>query len=120
MAKPTTRQTGDAAEQRACAYLQAQGLHLLMRNYRLPSGEIDLVFRDREHLVFVEVRYRKNPLFGGALASINHQKQRKIIQTALHYIQRYRVTLPVRFDVVAITGTNDIQWLPDAFQPENY
>ena len=112
----TTKQQGDAAEQRACQYLQAQGLHYIMQNYRAPCGEIDLIFRDRQHLVFVEVRYRKSNQYGGALYSIDHRKQHKLVQTANHYIQRYKVRLATRFDVVAITGTNDVQWLPDAFQ----
>lgn len=116
MSTPTTKATGNAAEDLACEFLQARGLHLLMRNYRLRSGEIDLVFRDQEHLVFVEVRYRKSRRFGGALYSIDQRKQQKIIQTAQHYLQRYRVTLPVRFDVVAINGPDDIQWLQHAFE----
>jgi putative endonuclease len=116
MSTKTTKASGDAAENLACDYLQAQGLHLLMRNYRLRSGEIDLVMRDSSHLVFVEVRYRKTQQFGGALYSIDQRKQQKIINTAQHYLQRYRVTLPARFDVVAITGNNDIQWLQNAFE----
>lgn len=117
---PTTKTLGDNAEALACQYLQAKGLHLLKRNYRLRTGEIDLVFRDRGHVVFVEVRYRKNQQFGGALASIDHRKQQKIIHTAHHYIRQYGVTLPVRFDVVAIHGKNDIQWLQHAFEAEEY
>lgn len=111
----TTKDLGDSAEDLACAYLQAQGLHLLMRNYQLRSGEIDLVFRDNTHLVFVEVRYRKSQQFGGALYSIDYRKQQKIIHTAQHYLQRYRVELPCRFDVIAISGKDDIQWLQNAF-----
>ncbi|MEZ5534032.1 MAG: YraN family protein [Thiolinea sp.] len=116
MKTETSKALGDSAEDLACAYLQAQGLHLLMRNYRLRSGEIDLVLRDKTHLVFVEVRYRKTQQFGGALYSIDRRKQQKIINTAQHYLQRYRVTLPVRFDVVAISGKDDIQWLQNAFE----
>ena len=94
MTARTTKDLGDSAENLACDYLLAQGLHLLMRNYRLRSGEIDLVFRDSTHLVFVEVRYRKTQQFGGALYSIDHRKQRKLIRTAQHYLYRYRVELP--------------------------
>ena len=115
---PTTQDLGNAAEDRACAYLQAQGLHLIMRNYRLRSGEIDLIFRDTEHVVFTEVRYRKNQLFGGAIYTVDKRKQQKIIQTAQHYIQRYRVNLAIRFDVVAMTGKDDIQWIQNAFEAE--
>nr|CAA6816269.1 MAG: Unknown protein [uncultured Thiotrichaceae bacterium] len=111
----TTKDRGDSAENLACEYLQAQGLHLLMKNYRLRSGEIDLVFRDATHIIFIEVRYRKTQQFGGALYSVDHRKQRKIIRTAEHYLYRYRVELPARFDVVAIHGKDDIQWIQNAF-----
>ncbi|MEZ5476163.1 MAG: YraN family protein [Thiolinea sp.] len=114
--KTTTREIGLQAEELACRYLQARGLHLLMRNYRLRIGEIDLVFRDQTHVVFVEVRYRKSNQFGGALFSIDARKQQKLIRTAQHYIQQYQVELPVRFDVVAISGQDHIQWLPNAFE----
>ena len=115
MTKITTRAQGNAAEDRALHFLESQGLHLLMRNYQLRSGEIDLVMRDQEHVVFAEVRYRRSNHFGGALHSINARKQQKIIATANHYILRYGVDLPARFDVVAITGKDDIQWIQDAF-----
>ena len=115
MPRITTLARGNAAEDRALDFLEAQGLHLLMRNYRLRSGEIDLVMRDREHVVFTEVRYRRSDNFGGAVHSINVRKQQKIIATANHYMLRYGVELPARFDVVAITGKDDIQWIQDAF-----
>ena len=114
----TTLAIGKAAEERACQHLITHGLHLLMRNYRLRCGEIDLILRDREHVVFTEVRYRKNQQFGGAIYTVDKQKQRKIIQTAQHYIQRYGVKLPVRFDVIAITGDDEIQWIQNAFEAD--
>ncbi len=115
MTTHTTKDLGDSAEDLACDYLQTQGLHLLMKNYRLRNGEIDLIFRDTSHLVFVEVRYRKSRQFGGALYSIDHRKQQKIIQTARHYLYQYRVELPARFDVIAIHGRDDIEWIQNAF-----
>lgn len=114
----TTREQGSAAEDQALHFLEAQGLHLLMRNYQLRSGEIDLIMRDREHVVFTEVRYRRSNHFGGALHSIDARKQRKIIATANHYILRYNVELATRFDVVAITGKDDIQWIQNAFEAD--
>lgn len=112
----TTTQQGQDAENRACDYLQAQGLHLLERNYRLRSGEIDIICRDATHLVFIEVRYRKNERYGGAVQSIDWRKQQRIIRTAQHYLLRHRIDLPVRFDVVAISGTQGIAWIQDAFR----
>ncbi len=118
MKKINSRAQGNRAEDCALHYLQAQGLHLLMRNYQLRSGEIDLILRDQTHVVFTEVRYRHSNQFGGSLHSIDRRKQQKIIATANHYMMRYRVTLAVRFDVVAISGQDDIQWIQNAFQAD--
>ena len=78
----TTRERGNAAEDRALAHLQAAGLQLVVRNYRTPGrggGEIDLVMRERDGtLVFVEVRSRAGSAFGGAGASISATKQQRI------------------------------------------
>ncbi len=114
----TTKQKGDAAEDRALQHLQAQGLQLMQRNYRTPGrggGEIDLVMRDSDGtLVFVEVRKRGNAHHGGALASITFVKQRRIVFAARHYLLKLRQTPPCRFDVVAVEG-DDLQWFKAAF-----
>ena len=114
----TTTARGKEAEDRACQFLLAQGLHVLFRNYRLRGGEIDLVCRDTSHLVFVEVRYRANDRFGGAIHSIDWRKQERIIRTARHYMLVHHVDMPVRFDVIAMTGKDDIQWIKHAFEAE--
>ena len=114
----TSRQIkGDSEEQRACEYLQSQGLELITENYSCRMGEIDLIMTlpDQNTLVFVEVRYRANKAFGGAAASITRSKQRKIIRTALFYQQKYAPKSCMRFDVVAIEGDNQLQWFPAAF-----
>jgi putative endonuclease len=116
-AKPTTKQTGDAAEDRALAHLQAAGLRLLQRNYRTPGrggGEIDLIMRAPDGtVVFVEVRARSGAAHGGAAASIGGVKQRRIVFAARHYLMRLRQPPPCRFDVVLVEES--IQWLPAAF-----
>lgn len=109
---------GQQAEQAACAYLLQQGLTLVTRNYRCRRGEIDLVMRHEKSLVFVEVRYRKNHRFGGALESITPKKQQKIRITALHYMQKHKTDDNARFDVIAITGNGEQQrfeWIRNAF-----
>jgi putative endonuclease len=112
----TSRQArGESEEQRACEYLQAQGLSLITQNFSCRMGEIDLIMKHKESLVFVEVRYRKNKEFGGAAASVTRGKQRKIIRTALFYQQKYAPKSCMRFDVVAIEGDNELQWIPSAF-----
>ncbi len=114
----TTKQSGDAAEDRALAYLVAAGLKLLARNYRTPGrggGEIDLVMRDAGGtLVFVEVRQRSSRSHGGAAASVGAVKQRRIIFAARHYLMRLAQQPPCRFDVVSVeAGT--VEWLQGAF-----
>ena len=112
------RTAGTSAEDIACAYLQRRGLRLLLRNYRCHRGEIDLIMRDAEYLVFVEVRYRRRDAFGSAAESISATKRERIVMTANHYLQRKSVEPPCRFDVVAVHGGNlqDIDWIRDAFQ----
>lgn len=119
--KHTTRQKGNAAEDRALAHLQAAGLRLLARNYRTPGrggGEIDLILCDHDGtLVFVEVRSRACSDFGGAGASIGSTKQRRIIFAARHYLMHLDSPPPCRFDAVLIhQGT--LQWIQAAFDAQ--
>ena len=115
---PTSKQSGDAAEDGALRHLQGAGLCLIERNYRTPGrggGEIDLIMRESDGTtVFVEVRTRKGAGHGGAAASISAVKQRRIVFAARHYLMRLREPPPCRFDVVVIDG-QDIQWLRAAF-----
>lgn len=114
----TTKQKGDAAEDRALRHLQASGLQLVQRNYRTPGrggGEIDLIMRDVDGtLVFVEVRKRRSVNHGGALASVTHVKQRRIVFAARHFLLKLRQVPPCRFDVIAVEG-DDLNWLKAAF-----
>jgi putative endonuclease len=114
----TTKQAGDAAEDRALAHLVAGGLKLLARNYRTPGrggGEIDLVMREPGGtLVFVEVRQRASRSHGGAAASVSPLKQRRIIFAARHYLMRLPQQPPCRFDVVSVEA-GAIDWLRAAF-----
>jgi putative endonuclease len=121
--KPTSLQIGIAAESLACDYLQQQGLDLLERNYRVPRGELDLIMQDHDHMVFVEVRFRRNHRFGSGADSVHASKQDKLIKTALYYLQQHPklAKRPVRFDVVSITaidGQPNIDWIKNAFQAE--
>ena len=113
----TTKRSGDAAEDRALAHLLGRGLKLVERNYRTPhrgGGEIDLVMRDADTLVFVEVRKRASRDFGGAAASVGAAKQRRIVFAARHFLLRFREPPPCRFDVVGVEGGR-IEWLQGAF-----
>ena len=101
---------GRLAEDRALVYLQQQGLVCVTRNYACRYGEIDLVMSDGPLLVFVEVRMRKNSNYGGAAASVDAAKQRRLRRTAEHYLMRYRTLPACRFDLVAIDG-NTLTWM---------
>jgi putative endonuclease len=115
-------QRGAAAETLAAQYLQSRGLEVLARNLRCRGGELDLVCLDGAVLAIVEVRQRIRNDFGGALASVNHSKQRKIIRATRFFWQRmpswrdYRM----RFDVIGVQGlpggTHHIHWIKDAFR----
>ena len=114
----STKARGDAAENEALALLQAQGLRLLVRNYRLPgrgAPELDLVMQATDGtVVFVEVRQRSRNDHGGAGASIGATKRARIVRAAQHYLMRWRRLPPVRFDVVLL-GPDGLQWLQAAF-----
>ncbi|MEJ2576111.1 MAG: YraN family protein [Gammaproteobacteria bacterium] len=110
-----TQEIGRHAEDHAARFLVQQGLELLERNFRCRGGEIDLILRDGEHLVFVEVRLRRNPAFGGPLATVDLRKQRRIILAARHYLARRGNRDACRFDVVGLDGRSEPLWVKDAF-----
>ncbi|MCP4320955.1 MAG: YraN family protein [Psychromonas sp.] len=111
---------GVIAEKKALTYLLEQGLTLLHQNYYCRFGEIDLIMFDQDTLIFIEVRYRKNGNFGGALASINQTKQRKIIKTATHYLAQLTSEPYCRFDAIALDDSDNMPlWVKDAFQVNN-
>lgn len=115
------RQAGNRAEQLAARYLDQRGLKLLQRNYRCRAGEIDLIARDGEALVFIEVRLRNNPTHGAAVETVTPAKQRRIIRSANHFLLQNPVfsDIPCRFDVLGIRaddeGTCRFSWIKDAF-----
>jgi len=121
--KQNSKKTGDAAEQIARSYLVKRGLKLLEQNYHGKYGELDLVMQDSDSIVFVEVRYRNQTNYGTPLESINHQKQQKIIKTALYYLQRHPEwqNAAARFDVIGITSGDkqaNVDWIQNAFYAE--
>ncbi|MFT3719109.1 YraN family protein [Pseudorhodoferax sp.] len=119
--RPTTKQSGDAAEAQALALLERAGLRLVARNYRTPGrggGEIDLILREPDGtLVFVEVRRRASLSHGGAAASIGVAKRRRIVFAARHYLMRLPALPPCRFDVLVLDPAGP-QWLKAAFDAE--
>ena len=119
----TPRQrAGQRAEQLAAEFLAAQGCEILERNYRRRLGELDLIARERGVLVIAEVRTRATAAFGGAAASVDRRKQRRITRAALQFLQQRRdlSRLPVRFDVLIVSdlaaATPGIEWIRHAFE----
>jgi putative endonuclease len=115
-----TARAGHAAETLACHHLEDRGLSLVARNVRSPFGEIDLVMREGETLVFVEVRHRSSERYGTPAETVGARKQHRLRATAEHYLQRepQQSQKPCRFDIVAITDNGQaprIEWLRDAF-----
>lgn len=104
--------TGQQAEDRALAFLNRRGLTLVERNWRCRGGELDLVMRERDVLVFVEVRHRSGNAFGTAADSITAAKQRRLRLAALLYLQCNGLEqVPCRFDAVLSRADGRLDWL---------
>lgn len=107
----TSRQrTGDLGEEQALHYLESKGCQLLQRSFVCKGGEIDLIMRDGNSLVFVEVRKRATEAFGGAAASITPTKQKRMTRAAQVYLQSLSTLPACRFDAVLIEA-EQISWL---------
>lgn len=108
---------GALKERQAVAFLKKHQVQIIERNYRSKMGEIDIIGRElaaEPVLLFIEVRYRKSTSFGGALYSIDHGKQQKLIKTASHYLQQQNADCACRFDVITFEG-KQINWIKNAF-----
>jgi len=112
----TSKQIGDTAEEKAVTYLLKAGLKIIERNYRAKTGEIDIIAKDKDAVVFVEVKFRRNSSFGQPYESVTYQKQQKIIRTAQYFLQKNRKhsNKSCRFDIISILD-NEITWLKNAF-----
>lgn len=113
---------GIDGEDTACHTLQARGYRILARRYRTRFGEIDLVARQGECIVFVEVKTRRGGSFGDPAAAVTAEKQRRLAVMAADYLARYRLERrPARFDVVGIVVDADararVEVFVDAFRP---
>ena len=111
------KETGGAWELKARRWLEGKGLRFIAANVRGRGGEIDLIMKEDQIIVFIEVRFRQSSRFGGAAASVTLAKQQKLLQTAHLWLARHNGsfdTVDCRFDVIAFTG-NEIEWLKNAF-----
>ncbi|MBC7203960.1 MAG: YraN family protein [Pusillimonas sp.] len=120
VAVSASQQSGHAAEELACHYLTEQGLFVLARNLKCRTGEIDIVARDQNVLVFIEVRSRRNVNYGLAAETVGPHKQKRLVRTAhfwLPYIvRRHFIKTPIcRFDIITL-NSKTIRWIQDAFR----
>lgn len=100
------RQVGKEKEELACNYLKDKGYQILAVNYWCREAELDIVAKERDELVFVEVKYRKNDHCGGSKYAVSANKIQKVIRGARYYLHHEKIEaeVPVRFDVIAIQG----------------
>jgi len=114
-----TYDKGLAGENQAVQYLEKQGMELVRKRYRVPGGEIDVVMREGDTLVFVEVKLRGTGASGEGLMAVTRKKQRRIVKTALYYLAEHDHDGPIRFDVVEVTA-DGVQHIRDAFQGKEF
>ena len=119
----TANLNGAWGEALAASYLQKKKYSLLAAGFRCRFGEIDLILKDKKHIVFVEVKLRKNAQFARAREYVDRRKQDRIRVTASIYLESHPTTLQPRFDVIEIyapqgreTLSPEIIHLEDAFQ----
>jgi putative endonuclease len=119
MALNQQQQLGQQAEQAAVAYLSARGYQVVDRNYVCPQGEVDIVARHGNALVFIEVKARRNTRRGTPREAVTPAKQRKIIAVAGYYMKEKHIrNVPVRFDVMAMMVAGKgftVELIPHAF-----
>ena len=110
------RAVGACFEELAARYLEKQGYSILERNFSSRYGEIDLIAKDKDTIVFVEVKYRSSISAGDPAEAITARKQERIRKTAQYYLCRHQISenVPCRFDVAAVLGSQ-IRLLKNAF-----
>jgi putative endonuclease len=116
---------GLQGERHAEEFLKRRGLKLIARRFATPVGEIDLVMRSAETIVFVEVKTQRDRTFKDPQEQVTTPKQRRLIRAARWFLERKRWTeRPCRFDVVAVvlpeSGMSEVAHFPDAFVPEKW
>jgi len=110
---------GREGEEVALEFLRKKGYRILEKNYRTAFGEIDIIARDREVLVFIEVKTRADTTFGYPFEAVTPNKREKIRKVALCFMKKLRKECAARFDVLSINiekGRERIEHITDAFE----
>lgn len=108
-----TNHIGFEAEQSAKRFLISQGLQFVENNYTVPLGEIDLIFKDQNQFVFIEVKYRKDSEHGCAAEQFTPRKRAKMQKAILCYLQEHNMNVhhtQLRLDLIAIDN-NQLEWI---------
>jgi putative endonuclease len=115
--KRTSVEKGRAGEDRAASYLKKIGFSIIQRNFRWFGNEIDIVARDKDYIVFIEVKASSSKNYDHPLMWVPEAKQKKIIKASEGYLISHKITVsPVRFDVLAIDRAGNISHIRDAFR----
>lgn len=116
-----TTEIGKQSEQLASEYLIKNGLTIIEKNFHCRFGEIDIIAKDSQTIIFIEVKYRSDVNYGGAISAVSASKQEKIKKSARIYLQQQALNeynTACRFDVIAMQGqlnSPEITWLTNAF-----
>ena len=116
----TNNELGEVGEDLAVDHIRQMGYSILARNYRFKKGEVDIICRNLNELVFVEVKTRQTNAFGEPYIAVSRVKQRQIIAVANQFIKENDLDLEVRFDVISIVHNSfktDMQHISSAFIP---
>jgi putative endonuclease len=115
---------GSKGEDIASKFLKRNGYRIIARNYTTPLGEIDIVAKDGDTIVFIEVKTRTSNAFGFPFESVTRRKKQKLKNLALLYLKKHRHEAAARFDVISISSDNgitmDIEHIKDAFDVGGY
>lgn len=111
---------GKRGEQAAADYLLQKGYHILHRNWHYRHKELDIVAEKNRQLVIIEVKTRKNDLFGNPEEAVDSRKIRRIVSSADAYIKKFAIDLPVRFDIITVLSDGEkehLEHIENAFLP---
>jgi len=110
---------GKKGEDLAVALCREKGLAIIELNFRTPFGEIDIIAKDGNIFVFIEVKARTGDAYGAPFEAVTRRKREKIAKVAMSYMKRFKKEVPARFDVISISlksGKPDLEYIQDAFE----
>ncbi len=110
---------GEKGEGLAVKFLKKKGYKIIKQNYKTPIGEVDIIAKEGETLVFIEVKTRESVEYGLPFEAVNSFKRRKIVNVALLYLKRFKEIPPCRFDVISIyyeKGKPEFELIKEAFE----